>query len=323
MRKIIFEQYGKPADILKVHQVEMPSITADEVLIKVTASPINPSDIMFVQNLYGIRPQLPSPAGFEGVGTIVEAGTNTKLPTGIRVSFTGIGAWSEYVVADKKAIIPIPDTMTDDIAAQLFVNPFTAVAMVEESGVQPGEWLLITACGSALGKMTIQLCKMRGIKTIGTVRRNDINNELSALGIDAIVNIAEENLPKRVKEITGGVGARAAIEAVGGETASEALKCLSRGGLMLIYGLLSLQNPVIDSGLMIFKELNIKGFWLTDWMRRVDAVTRVRTTQEVITLLASGQIQLPIEASYSLEQIAQAATHADSPGRWGKVLVKP
>jgi NADPH:quinone reductase-like Zn-dependent oxidoreductase len=205
----------------------------------------------------------------------------------------------------------------------LFVNPFTAVAMVEESGVQPGQWLLITACGSALGKMTIQLCKMRGIKTIGTVRRNDINNELTALGIDAIVNIADENLPKRVKEITGGEGAQAAIEAVGGDTASEALKCLSRGGLMLIYGLLSLKNPVIDSGLMIFKELNIKGFWLTDWMRRVDAATRMRTAQEVITLLASGQIQLPIEATYSLDDIAQAATHADTPGRWGKILVKP
>jgi NADPH:quinone reductase-like Zn-dependent oxidoreductase len=92
---------------------------------------------------------------------------------------------------------------------------------------------------------------------------------------------------------------------------------------MLIYGLLSLEDPKINIGLMIFKELTLKGFWLTDWMRRVDAGTRMRVAQEVITLLATGQVQLPVEASYGLDDIKQAVTHADTPGRWGKILVKP
>ncbi|MCU0340162.1 MAG: zinc-dependent alcohol dehydrogenase family protein [Spirosomaceae bacterium] len=323
MKRIVFQNPGKPADILHVEEVEIPTPGPDEVLVKVIASPINPSDVMFVQNLYGIRPQLPSGAGFEGMGTIAKVGENVKMTIGSRVSFTGIGAWGEYVLTNHRTLIPVPDAMPDNVAAQLFVNPFTAVAMVEESGVKEGEWLMITACASALGKMVIQICQMRGIKTIGTVRRDDLNEELKALGVTEIINTSTENMAKRVQQITEHKGVRAVLECVGGDTAAEAVKCMGRGAVMLIYGLLSLEDPKINIGLMIFKELTLKGFWLTDWMRRVDAGTRMRVAQEVITLLATGQVQLPVEASYGLDDIKQAVTHADTPGRWGKILVKP
>ena len=323
MKRVIFHQPGKPSDVLAVEDVATPTVGTDEVLIKVLASPINPSDTMFVQNLYGIRPQLPSPAGFEGVGIVAEAGANVQIPVGTRASFTGIGAWGTHIVVSQRALIPVPDGMSDDVAAQLFVNPFTAVAMVEESGVQPGQWLMITACASALGKMVIQICKMRGIKTIGTVRHDALTQELKALGADAIINTQTEDLPKRVNEITDRAGAKAVLECIGGNATSEALKCLGRGGVMLIYGLLGLQDPTINIGLMIFRELSLKGFWLTDWTRRVTPETRQRVAQEVIALLASGQVQMPVEAIYRLEEIAQAVAHADAPGRWGKILVKP
>lgn len=323
MKTIQFEQTGKPADILNAIEKDVPEPGAGEVRIRVGVSPINPSDIMFVQNLYGIRPQLPSGAGFEGMGVVDAVGEGVDIEPGQRVSFTGVGAWSEYVVTHHKALIPIPDEMADEVAAQLFVNPFTAFAMVEEAGVNADGWLMITACASAFGKMAIQLCKQRGIKTIGTVRRNDLNDELTALGLTEIINTETDNMAARVKQITDGQGVACVLDAVGGHTASEALKCLGRGGKMLIYGLLSMQDPTFNAGLIIFRELTIKGFWLTDWMRRVDAKTRQRVAGEVIGMLASGQIKMPVEATYSLDEIAKAVEHADAPGRWGKILVKP
>ena len=241
----------------------------------------------------------------------------------MRVSFTSIGTWSEYAIANHRGLIPVPDAMPDDVAAQLFVNPFTAYAMVQDSGVPEGGWLMLTAAGSAFGKMVIQLCAMRGIKTIGTVRRDDLNDELKKLGLTEVINTETENLTARVKQITEGVGVACVLDAVGGHTATEALKCLSKGGTMLIYGVMSLQDPTLNAGLMIFRELTVKGFWLTDWMRRVDSHTRQEVAQNVIELLASGKIQLPVEASYSLDQIVEAVEHADRPGRWGKILVKP
>ncbi|HEY0110868.1 MAG TPA: zinc-binding dehydrogenase, partial [Fibrella sp.] len=151
----------------------------------------------------------------------------------------------------------------------------------------------------------------------------DLNEELTALGLTEIINTETDNMAARVKQVTDGQGVACVLDAVGGHTASEALKCLAKGGTMLIYGLLSMQDPIINGGLMIFRELTIKGFWLTDWMRRVDAQTRQRVAGEVIGMLASGQIKMPVEATYGLDEIAKAVEHADTPGRWGKILVKP
>ena len=323
MKTIQFDQTGKPADILKTIEKDLPEPGPGEVRIRVGASPINPSDIMFVQNLYGIRPQLPSGAGFEGMGVIDAVGEGVSLQPGQRVSFTGVGTWSEYAIAHHKALIPVPDEMADEVAAQLFVNPFTAFAMVEESGVPEGGWLMLTACASAFGKMAIQLCQQRGIKTIGTVRHNDLNDELTTLGLTEIINTETDDMAARVKQITDGQGVACVLDAVGGHTASEAMKCLGKNGTMLIYGLLSMQDPTFNAGLIIFRELTIKGFWLTDWMRRVDTATRQRVAGEVIGMLTSGKISMPVEATYSLDEIAKAVDHANAPGRWGKILVKP
>jgi NADPH:quinone reductase-like Zn-dependent oxidoreductase len=323
MKSIIFEQAGKPAAILQSVDVPMPEPGPNEVRVKVIAAPINPSDTMFVQNLYGIRPKFPSGAGFEGVGIVDALGEGVQMRTGMRVSFTSVGTWAEYAIAHQRSLIPVPNVMTDEVAAQLFVNPFTAYAMVQDSGVPEGGWLMITAAGSAFGKMVIQLCQMRGINTIGTVRRDDLNDELKALGLTEVINTETQHMATRVREITDGQGVACVLDAVGGHTASEALTCLAKGGTLFIYGLMSLQDPAINAGLMIFRELTVRGFWLTDWMRRVDSQTRQSVAQNVITLLSSGKIQLPVEATYSLDQIVEAVEHADRPGRRGKILLRP
>ncbi len=322
MRTIQLETTGNPAEVLKVVEKPTPKPAAGEVLVKVIASPINPSDISFVQGQYGIRPELPSGAGFEGVGTVEAVGEDVRLPVGSRVSFTSVGSWGEYAIANQKAAIPLPDAISDEIGAQLFVNPFTAWAMVQESGVQKDEWLMITACGSAYGKLVIQLCQKKGIKTIGTVRRDDLNDDLKKLGLDEVINTETEDLPERVREITGGQGVRCVVDSVGGDTTEAAMKCVAQGGKILIFGLLSQKNPRLDIGLMIFKEITIQGFWLSQWMRQVDAQTRTQVSQGVIGWLASGEVELPVEATYSLDEIAQAVQHAQKPGRWGKILVK-
>ncbi len=92
---------------------------------------------------------------------------------------------------------------------------------------------------------------------------------------------------------------------------------------MLVYGLLSAENPSLNVGLMIFRELTIKGFWLSDWMRRVDTQVRQEVSKNVIDWLTTGEAQLPIEGRYTLDQIAEAVDHADRPGRWGKILITP
>jgi len=264
---------------------------------------------------------LPSQAGFEGLGIIDVVGEGVLLETGSRVSFTAIGSWADYAITPAHLVIPVPDTIPDETAAQLFVNPFTAYAMVKESGVQPGEWLMLTAAGSAFGKMVIQLCKMEGIRTIATVRRNDLTDELKSLGADVVINTEEESLTRRVMELTDNKGVPCVLEAVAGKTAASALNCIKTGGKMLVYGALSLDNIPVNAGTLIFKSITMKGFWLTHWTRYTDASIVQQTARTLIDLLASGKVQLPVEATYPLSKIKQAVTHAAAAGRYGKILI--
>jgi len=323
MQAVTFDTPGKPAEILQINELPLPVPQPGEVRMKVGMASINPSDLMFAQNMYGIRPVFPSSrAGFEGMGVVDACGEGVNIPLGTRASFTAIGAWAEYVNTTAKSLIPVPDAMPDEIATQLFVNPFTAYAMVLESGVQSGEYLMLSAAGSAFGKMVIQVCKMKGIKTIGTVRRPDLVDDLKALGADEIINTAEENPVKRVKEITGGKGVSCILEAVSGPSAAQILPCLAQNGKMMIYGALSLEDIPLNAGLLIFKGISLKGFWLTDWVKNANPEHRKEVFEQVVKLLTDGTIQLPVEAIYSLSDIKKAVIHADAEGRSGKILLR-
>jgi NADPH:quinone reductase-like Zn-dependent oxidoreductase len=316
-----FEKTGKPAEVLEIVEVDMLQPGPGEVRVKVTTCNINPSDIMFVQGLYGITPQLPAVGGFEAAGVIDEVGEGVPFKAGQRVIFTGLGVWQEYVIVNAKGLIPTPDSMSDEVACQAFVNPFTAYAMLEEAKLQEGDWLMVTAGASAFGKFVIQMCKERGIKTICTVRRNAQIDLLKSLGATEVVNSEEGDVVRFVKDVTEGKGVNCAFDAVGGDLGGLVVDCLGRNGLLLVFGLMSLMPTPINAGVVIFKNLTIKGFWLTTWMtsRNMDELHKV--TKTVLTLLASNQLKADIEATYSLDQIKEAVLHAEKPGKNGKVLL--
>ena len=323
MQAVCFEAPGQPSDILHLREVALPEPKPGEVRLKVLMASINPSDLMFVQNMYGIRPVFPaSRAGFEAVGLVDACGEGVETAPGTRVAFTAVGTWAEYAIAPAKSLIPVPDQMSDETAAQLFVNPSTAYAMVLESGVQPGDYLMLSAAASAFGKMVIQICRKKGIKTIGTVRRPDFIEELKALGATEIINTATENPAKRVKEITEGRGVPCILEAVAGPAASQLLPCLSYKGKMLVYGSLSVSDIPVPTGLMIFRELSIQGFWLSGWLKNAKPEHRREVFSNVTAILSEGGVQLPVEAVYSLEEVQRAVAHAAQEGRLGKVLIR-
>ncbi|MEO1052001.1 MAG: zinc-dependent alcohol dehydrogenase family protein [Bacteroidota bacterium] len=321
MKSVQFEALGLPKDILKVKDVATPEPGPGEVRVKVATCNINPSDVMFVQGLYGIRPELPAVGGFEAAGSIDKCGEGVELPVGMRVIFTAIGVWQEYVIVPAKTIIPTPEGMSDEIACQAFVNPYTAYGMLKESGLEAGQWLMLTAGGSAFGQFVIQLCKQKGINTLCTVRRDDQVEDLKALGATVVVNTEAEDLQKAVKEHTERRGVDYIFDAVGGTLGAKALDCLTQGGTMLVFGLLSLRPIPLNSGIMIFKDLTVKGFWLTTWMTSLNKEEKIEVTKAVLGMLATEQLKTKIEAKYGLDEVVKAVEHADSPGRTGKVIL--
>ena len=225
-------------------------------------------------------------------------------------------------MAPAAQLIPVPDAVSDQTAAQFVVNPLTAWIMtVEELDLQPGEWLLQTAAGSTLGRVVLQIAKQRGFKTINVVRRREQAEELKALGATKSSATDEEDIPERVREITGKEGLTKAIDAVGGETGAAVVSALGRGGVMLVYGLLSGQPMPIDGGRMIFTSATVRGFWLGDWMRSAPPERQQAATAEMLRSMATQEIVPPVEAEYPLSEVLAAVEHSERPGRSGKVLL--
>ncbi|HEX8336818.1 MAG TPA: zinc-dependent alcohol dehydrogenase family protein [Pyrinomonadaceae bacterium] len=324
MQSVRFHEFGNPAEVLRVEEVERPEPGAGQVLLKMRARPINPSDLLTVRGLYGSLPVPPATPGLEGMGEVAEVGGGvTHLRAGQRVIPLGVaGTWAEFVVAPAAQLIPVPDAVSDQTAAQFVVNPLTAWIMtVEELDAQPGEWLLQTAAGSTLGRVVLQIAKQHGFKTINVVRRREQVEELKALGADEVICSDEEDLPERVGEITGREGLRKAIDAVGGETGAAVVRALGRGGVLLVYGLLSGRPMPIDGGHMIFASATVRGFWLGEWMRSAPPERQQAVVGEMLRSMATQEIVPPVEAEYPLSEVLAAVEHSERPGRSGKVLL--
>jgi len=320
MKELIFEKTGMPLEVLELKESPIPSPKPHEVLIRITARNINPSDLMFIRGMYGITPKLPSSAGFEASGVVEKGDESGKVKPGSRVMFTAIGTWREYICLPVAGVIPIPPQMSDEVACQAFVNPMTAYGMILESGLKEGDWLLVTAGASAFGKFVIQMAKSQGIKVVATVRHDSQKKVLEELGAELVVNSDTEKIHKVIPEVTGG-GVHAVFDAVSGLLGAKALACLRPKGKMMVFGSLSLENMPINSGLLIFKNLKIEGFWLSTWIQELSDEDRKKAFAEVFGFLMKNESKVDIAGKFTLEEFRFAIEAYEKPGRNGKILL--
>ncbi len=232
MRALRFHHFGPPAEALQLDDLPEEAPGPGQVRLRLTHRPINPSDLLTISGHYGRLPRLPAVAGLEGVGRVAALGEGV---TGWRVGDRAIplgagGTWRESVTVAAAQLLPVPDAVSDETAAQFVVNPVTAWVMLEEElALRPGDWLAQTAAGSALGRLVIQLAQLRGYHTVNFVRRPEQVAELLALGADAVFCTDEADVAGRVRALTDGRGVAGALDAVGGETGALALALPAAG----------------------------------------------------------------------------------------------
>jgi NADPH:quinone reductase-like Zn-dependent oxidoreductase len=327
MKAIVFDRCGEPAEVLEVRELPVPTPARGQVRVRMLASPVNPSDLLFVRGQYGSAPRLPATPGFEGVGVVEESGGGFLgwRVKGRRVAvLNGVtGNWQDQCVVPASQVVPVPDDLPDEEVASFFVNPATAWVMVKEVlRVPRGAWLLQTAAGSSLGRMIIRLCKQEGIRTLNVVRRPEQAAELRREGGDAAVSTNTEALVERVREISGDAGVRHAIDAVGGTTGSEALAALSREGRLLVYGALSGEPYTIDPRAILVGQKTMEGFWLKEWIERQGLLKKLMLVRRLVRLLRSGVLTTTVGATFSLDQAAEAVRAAEEVGRPGKIMFR-
>ena len=327
MKAIRFEQFGEPAEVLRVVDVPTPEPGPGAVRVRMIASPVNPSDLLTIKGKYGVMPSLPFTPGYEGVGVVDKAGPGLvgRLLVGRRVavlSQTG-GNWAEYTTIPALRVVPVPQDLPDEQVASFFVNPATALAMVRHVLAVPrGEWLLQSAAGSTLGRMIIKLARHDGIRTINVVRRPEAVEELkAATGADVVISSTDGPVAEQVRRITDGAGVRYALDPVGGETGSQVFDSLGDDGRMLVYGTLD-QNPLrIDPRRMIAAKRVVEGFYLGHWAAARPKWKMVVLFRQISDLIRRGVLATEAGERFPLESIADAVRRAEEPGRRGKGLL--
>lgn len=324
MRAITHNTFGNPADVLQVTEKDIPNPGPGQARIRVTLATIHNHDLWTVKGSYGFVPDLPAAAGTEAVGIVDALGEGVEgLQVGQRVaSGTSFGIWAEYALVDASGLIPVPEQLSDESAAQLVAMPFSAISLLDFLDMKPGEWLIQNSANGAVGRMLAQLAESRGINVVGLVRRDAGVQELAAQNISGVVSTETPGWEKQVEEITGGASIAVALDSVGGSSAADLVKLLGEGGTLVSFG--AMGNPIMEipSGPVIFKHITVKGFWGSKVSREMPAEKKTKLFGELIARILDGTLTLPVDSTFDAANIVSAVRASSEPGRAGKVLIR-
>lgn len=304
--------------------VDVPKPDVGQVLIKVIQSGVNPSDLHFIKGEYGIPRAKGTPAGFEGCGTVVAAGKGAEGLVGQRVGFiaTGSGAWAEYALSDLKSCFPVHPSVSDDDAAALYVNPLTAIAMVEEVKATGAKCFILSAAASQLCKLMIGLAKQDGLKVIALVRHDEQMAHLTDLGATHVLNNTKEGFMGEMLTLMQNEKPTVFLDAVADQTSSDIFAAMPNHAEWVIYGKLSTEMPALTQpGQFIFMSKKIRGFWLTKWLREQTTEKAIAAGTKVQQLFGSGAWKTEVAAKVALgdahDQLPKLTAKANS----GKIMI--
>jgi trans-2-enoyl-CoA reductase len=326
MKRAQYTERGPvPQASIAAVEFTLPPLTEGQALIKVLAAPINPSDVLTLTGGYGILPPLPAVGGNEGVGVVAELGPGvTSPPVGQTVLLpVGGGTWATHLVADAKKLMPLPNEVDPLQLAMMTVNPPTAYLMLREFvELAPGDWVIQNVANSGVGEYLIQLAKIRGLKTVNVVRRESAVPAVKAMGGDVVL-VDGDDLSKRVASATGGAKIRLGIDAVGGRATDHLAGCLTEGGVLVNYGMMSGEPCVVSPASFVFRDVTLRGFWLAMWFRKATPAQQMAVFGELAKLIATGKLKARVQATYDISAIKDAVAAAATGERDGKILIVP
>ncbi|UTI66662.1 zinc-binding dehydrogenase [Paraconexibacter antarcticus] len=347
---------------LSLVERDIPEPTGSQVVVAVEASPINPSDLGVLLGavdpaglrrdgaeivgevpaaalaVYRDRLDKPLPVGNEGAGIVVAAGPDAAHLVGRRVALFGGLMWADFRVADAAAVVELPDDVSTPAGAALFVNPLTALSMVETMRAEGHTALVHTAAASNLGQMLVRICAADGIGLVNIVRRADHVRLLRDLGAEHVVDSSLPDFSGRLTEAIRATGATLAFDAIGGGTlAGDILTAMEHAQPPLqswtpygttvpkqvyIYGALDFSPTVIDRRFGL--TWGVGGFLLTNALGRLggEAIARMRARviAEATTTFASGYAQtIGLADVLDLETLVAASKR----GTGSKFLIDP
>jgi len=313
---------------LHLVQKPVPQPGPGQVLIKMAASPVNPSDLKFIVGGYGIKKALPVVPGLEGSGTVVAAGPGLmgKFQVGKRVGCMASevldGTWAEYMVTEARRAIPLNKAVTLEQGAMMVVNPWTAWALLDTARRAGHRAAVHTAAASQLGRMLLRLGRRENFPIIHVVRRAEQAALLSKMGATLVLNSSDADFDARLRESCQMHGVTVAFDPVAGAMTGRVLAAMPEGSTAIVYGSLSDDAVTVRPEQFIYEGKRVEGFWLSKWVAKKSFLGRAKMALGLQKRLATD-LQTEVRARVTLEEAAEAIEGYKREMTGGKVLIMP
>jgi len=327
MRAVIITSFGT-VDVLDIrHVADAAQPTADRVRVRVRAAGLNRADILQRLGRYPAPPGYPQDIpGIEFAGEVESIGEDVReWKIGDRVfGITGGGGQAEYVTVPANHLARIPDNLDWAQAAAVPEVFMTAHdALFTQCGVTIGEHVLIHAAGSGVGTAAIQLVKAAGAFAHGTSRTADKLERAKEFGLNSSIVLDHDPaaFAEAAKEWTGGVGVNVVLDLVGAAYLQANLQSLAIKGRLIFVGTTSGSKAEIDYGIVMSKRLQIMGTSLRTRSAEQKATVTRLFAEQVVPLLASGQVRPVIDTVFKMEEVRAAHERIESNETFGKVVL--
>jgi len=322
MTAVVLDSYTG-AEGLRVEQRPVPKPGDNEVLVKVAASPINPSDLAFLIGRYGFKKATPVVPGFEGSGTVVAVGAGFmgRYLLGKRVACRsqdkGDGVWADYMVTPAKDAQTLDQSVSLEQGAMSGANPLTAIAFLEIAQKGGHKAIVLTAAAGALGQMVNRLAQSEGFQVINIVRRDEQVEYLKGHGATVVLNNSEDGFDQQLHDACHQYDARLAFDAVAGPVTLQLLTAMPPASKVTVYGCLSGKHSQASVDHLAFQNKTINGFWLGPWLAKKNLIQMLMIWRRAQKLLLKSEIR----AQYPFQDVKKAIQEYSSQMTGGKILL--
>ncbi|MFF3573477.1 zinc-binding dehydrogenase [Nocardia jiangxiensis] len=320
MRAVQVTRFGGP-EVLTVDDVADPTPDAGQILVEVDLAGVAYGDVIVRSGRYPLP--LPWTPGLEVGGRVIAVGSDVDRDligrTVVATTVGQRGGYAERAIVSADYAFPLPDGLPLDIALTVFQAGAVARGLLAEMRVGSSDTVLITAAAGRIGSLLIQLAKSAGATVIGAAS-GEKSAAVMDFGADRALDYGLAEWPGQVRELTGGRGVDVVLDAIGGDTAEQALTAVADGGGRIgLYGFASGRWPDLDARTLASRGLTVSGP-LGAVIRKSDAEQRDDAAQ-ALAAAARGELTPRIHARFPLVQAAAAHREIEQCHSIGAVLI--
>jgi NADPH2:quinone reductase len=326
MRAAYYTEAGGP-EVLQTGEADDPAPGPGEVLVRVAASGVNPTDCKRRAGQRGPLPYARVIPGYDAAGTVEAVGEDVhaaRIGSRVWVWEGAHGKWdgtaADLVRVPASRAIPLPDGVSFEEGACLGVPAMTACHALMLAAPLDGETVIVTGAAGAVGNYAVQLAKAMGATVLAVVRgAEDREDDARRAGADLVVNTDRDDLRKSALELTGGVGARAMVDVDLGAHLDFAWRIIAQNGTIASYGSATEPRPVLDWPKYMYRNIAIRGVAIFE----VPEPAKLAAAGFVQKCLEEGRLRHRIDRRFPLAEIAAAHRRQETGRPRGKVIVTP